>query len=86
MNELINQSLLFHCLFSQQSKAASNQKPVVTTGHTAEEPVGGSSGGGQVKPHLLIRRKSNLMGDMDTAMALKQYNTVDQVLQPSKEA
>ncbi len=39
-----------------------------------------------VKPRSLIRRKSDLPADFDTAMALKHYNTVDKVLQPSKEA
>ena len=34
----------------------------------------------------LIRRKSTLPADFDTAVAIKQYHTVDKVLQPSKEA
>ena len=38
-----------------------------------------------VKPRSLLRRKSDLPADFDTAMALKHYNTVDKVLKPSKE-
>ena len=38
------------------------------------------------KAHMLIRRKSYLPQDFETSVALQQYNTVDKVLTPSKEA
>ncbi len=43
-------------------------------------------GGSDPKPGRgMIRRKSYLPADYDTAMALQQYNTVDTVLSSSKE-
>lgn len=48
----------------------------------------GDKGSNKPKPpRSLVRRKSDLpLADFETAMALKHYNTVDKVLQPSKES
>ena len=37
------------------------------------------------KPHLLIRRKSGLPLDFETAKALQQYHTVEATLSSSQE-
>ena len=76
-------------LFSQQPSTESNQMPVnnAPTDQSAVEEARGVDNS-KVAPgkRQFIRRKSGLPGDMETVLAMRQYNTVDKVLQPSKES
>lgn len=47
---------------------------------------GGEGGAPGAKGHNLIRRKSYLPTDYETAMALQHYNPVDNVLTTSNES
>lgn len=52
----------------------------------AAKPEEEAENGEAPKPHNLIRRKSYLPTDYETAMALQHYNPVDNVLTSSKES
>lgn len=66
--------------------STSNPPEISPPTDIAKAPAPASSAGQGGKPRTLIRRKSDLPADFDTAMALKHYNTVDKVLQSSKES
>jgi hypothetical protein len=56
-------------------------------GKPDEEAAEGGEGGAQgAKGHNLIRRKSYLPTDYETAMALQHYNPVDNILTTSNES
>lgn len=73
---------------------ANTAEPVSVSEATIKEIAGkpdeeaeGEEGGVQgPKGHNLIRRKSYLPTDYETAMALQHYNPVDNVLTTSKES
>ena len=77
---------------SQQQEIAANTGDRDSTGveaankDIAAKPEEEAESGEVPKPHNLIRRKSYLPTDYETAMALQHYNPVDNVLSTSKES
>ena len=87
---------LFNREQQQESVAANTSVSTGVSEATVKEVAGkpeeeaaevGEGGGVQgPKGHNLIRRKSYLPTDYETAMALQHYNPVDNVLTTSKES